>query len=77
MQAQSRRIESELLITRTQMIALARTFNVKVTMSTIHRWANESGFPIVVGLDGKNLLYAKNEFVDFLRQRLKRIQEER
>jgi len=59
------------------MIAYARTLNINVSMSTMHRWANEADFPLVKGLDGRNLLYSKGDFEAFLRMKLKRIQEER
>lgn len=67
----------EPLISRTEMIAIAKTFNIKVTMSTIHRWANEPDFPFVMGQDGRTLLYVKNEFIVFLKKRLKKLQEDR
>jgi hypothetical protein len=69
--------EKEVLINRAQMLIIAREYRIFVSKSTIHRWANEPGFPFVVGQDGRNLLYAHGEFVAFLRQRLKRIQEDR
>jgi len=59
------------------MLAIARYYNLFVTKSTIHRWANEPGFPYAVGQDGRNLLYSRGEFVSFLKQKLRRIQEDR
>lgn len=74
-QIQAERTESEPLISRNQMIALAKAFNIRVTMSTIHRWANEVGFPLVKGINGRILLYSKDEFEGFLKAKLKKIQE--
>ena len=74
---QIQQIVQEPLISRTEMIAIAKTFNIKVTMSTMHRWANETDFPLVKGLDGRILLYSKEEFESFLKRKLKRIQEMR
>jgi len=41
------------------MPAIAKQHNLFVTKSTIHRWANEPGFPYPVGQDVLNLLYAR------------------
>ena len=70
-------IEKEVMINRTQMLTIARKYNIFVSKSTIHRWANERDFPYAVGQDGRNLLYTKEEFVIFLKRRLRKIQEER
>jgi len=69
--------EKEVLINRSQMLKIAREYRIFISKSTIHRWANEPDFPLAIGQDGRNLLYAKGEFIDFLRKRLRRIQEER
>ena len=44
---------------RLKMPAIAKQHNLFVTKSTIHRWANEPGFPYPVGQDVLNLLYAR------------------
>ena len=77
MQQQIKQIEQDALINRSQMLAIARQFNLFVTKSTIHRWANEPDFPYVVGQDGRSLLYSRAELVAFLKRRLRKIQEER
>ena len=59
------------------MVIIARDYNLFVSKSTIHRWANEPEFPYAVGQDGRNLLYERGEFLRFLKRRLRRIQEER
>jgi len=74
---QAHQTDQVLLISRSQMITIATTFNIRVTMSTIHRWANEPDFPMVMGQDGRTLLYAKEPFVTFLKKRLKKLQEDR
>ena len=73
---QIKQIEQDALINRSQMLAIAREYRLFVSQSTIHRWANEPGFPYPVGQNGRNLLYAKGEFVAFLKRRLRKIQEE-
>ncbi len=67
--------EKDVLINRTQMLEIARENMIFVTRSTIHRWANEPDFPRPVGKKGKFLLYRENEFVLFLKWRLKGIEE--
>jgi len=62
------------LITRTQMVHIAREHNIFVSRATIHRWANEPGFPYPVGKDGKFLLYSRREYEIFLTGRLEKIQ---
>jgi len=69
--------EGARLITRSEMLVIARLNNLFVTKSTIHRWANEPGFPRVVGVDGRNLLYRMGEFFTFVKTRLRRVQAER
>ncbi len=69
-------IERDTLINRTQMVTISREYNIFISQSTIHRWANEPDFPHPIGQDGKNLLYSLVEFVNFLKQRLRRIEEE-
>ncbi|MDP8240849.1 MAG: hypothetical protein P9X24_17310 [Candidatus Hatepunaea meridiana] len=64
------------LITRTQMVHIAREHNIFVSRGTIHRWANESGFPYPVGKDGRSLLYSRREYETFLTGRLEKIQLE-
>lgn len=68
--------EKDVLINRTQMLKIAREYRIFVSKSTIHRWSNESEFPYVKGIDGKNLLYSRYDFIMFLKQRLSRIQKE-
>ena len=76
MHQQIKQIEQEALINRSQMLAIARDFNLIVSKSTIHRWANEPDFPYPVGQDGRYLLYNQREFITFLKRRLRRIKEE-
>ena len=71
-----KQVEQETLVNRSQMVQIARKHNLFVSKSTIHRWANEPGFPYAVGQDGRNLLYERGEFLRFLKRRLRRIQEE-
>ena len=66
----------EVLINRKQMIGIARKYNIFISLGTIHRWANEPDFPLVVGKEGKYLLYSQSDFAKFLKQRLRKIQEE-
>ena len=68
--------DKEALINRTQMLKVAREYKLFVSKSTIHRWANEPDFPYPIGQDGRNLLYTKEEFVTFLKKRLRRIQDD-
>lgn len=63
------------LINRSQMLEIARKHRLFVSNSTIHRWANSPSFPRVVGKNGKFLLYYKQEFVVFLKLRLRKIDE--
>ena len=67
-------VERDTLINRSQMVAIARDYNLVVSKSTIHRWANEPDFPYPVGQNGQNLLYSCQEFVAYLMRRLKKIQ---
>ena len=67
--------EKDVLINRSQMLAIAREYRLFVSNSTIHRWANSPSFPRVVGKNGKYLLYRKPEFVAFLKWRLREIEE--
>ena len=69
--------EKEALINRKQMLEIAQQYNIFVSIGTIHRWANEPDFPLVVGKKGKYLLYSQKDFTKFLNQRLRQIQEER
>ena len=66
----------KIMINRTQMVTIARKHNIFVSRSTIHRWANEPGFPYPIGQNGRYLLYSSEEFNDFLKRKVKRIQEE-
>jgi len=69
--------ESDRLISRTEMVTLARQHNVFITKSTIHRWSEEaSDFPRIAGIDGRSRLYSEREFVAFIKRRLRKIQEE-
>ena len=68
--------EKDALINRTQMLKIAQGYKIFISKSTIHRWANEQGFPYPVGQNGRYLLYQQSEFVSFLKCRLKRIQDE-
>ena len=68
--------EKDVLINRTQMIQIAREHNLFMSKSTIHRWANEPGFPYPVGKNGKYLLYSCRDFIVFLIRRLQWIQQE-
>ncbi len=65
------------LISRSEMLSLARLHNIFVTKSTIHRWSEEEiDFPRVVGIDGRSRLYSEREFIAFIKRRLRKIQEE-
>ena len=68
--------EKNVLINRTQMLNIAREYRLFVSKSTIHRWANEPGFPFVKGINGRNLLYSRSDFIIFLKHRLVKIQNE-
>ena len=68
--------EKHVLVNRTQMIQIAKDYNIFVSLGTIHRWANEADFPLAVGKAGKYLLYYQDDFVRFLKQRLRKIQVE-
>ena len=68
--------EKDVLINRTQMLRIAREYKIFVSKSTIHRWANEPGFSYPVGQNGRFLLYSRAEYCDFLKRKVKRIQEE-
>jgi hypothetical protein len=68
--------EKYVLINRTQMLEIAREYKIFISKSTIHRWANEPGFPYPVGQNGRNLLYRETEFTSFLSKRLIQIQIE-
>lgn len=63
------------LISRAQMISIAWQHNLRISRSTIHRWANHAGFPLAIGLDGQALLYSRSQFIQFIERKLKRIQE--
>jgi len=67
--------EKDVLINRTQMIKIAWQHNIRISRSTIHRWANTPDFPTVVGIDGQALLYSRRQFLDFIQHRLRKIQE--
>jgi hypothetical protein len=68
--------EKDVLINRAQMLDIAREFNIFVSLGTIHRWANEPGFPVVIGQNGKSLLYSRQGFINCLILRIKHIQNE-
>ncbi len=68
--------EKDVLINRTQMVEIAKEFNIFVSQGTLHRWANEPDFPIVVGKKGKFYLYAKSKYIKYLHNKKKRIQED-
>ena len=70
------RTEPDVFINRKQMVNIARGHNLFVSLSTIHRWANERSFPRPVGKGGKNLLYMREEYIKFLNRRLEHIQQE-
>jgi len=65
----------ESLINRSQMLVIAQEYRLFVSHSTIHRWANTPEFPRAVGKNGKYLLYYKQEFIKFLKRRLRTIEE--
>ena len=68
--------EKGALINRTQMLGIAREYRIFVSKSTIHRWANEPDFPLVVGKDGLKLLYELSQFVRYLKRILRKIEED-
>jgi len=68
--------EKDALINRTQMVQIAKEYNIFISQGTIHRWANEPDFPTTVGKNGKYLLYCHSDFISFLKKRLVRIQME-
>lgn len=68
--------EQDVLINRSQMVQIAKKYNMFVSLSTIHRWANEPKFPLALGQDGRTLLYSRIEFIAFLKKRLRQIQAE-
>jgi len=68
--------EKEVLITRKQMLEIAKEHNIYVSLGTIHRWANEPDFPNVIGKKGKYLLYSNRDFKIFLYKRMRKIQVE-
>jgi len=68
--------EKEVLINRKQMIDIARKYNIFTSIGTIHRWANEPDFPLAIGKNGKHLIYSQSDFVNFLKQKLHKIQAE-
>ncbi|MDP8238476.1 MAG: hypothetical protein P9X24_05260 [Candidatus Hatepunaea meridiana] len=68
--------ERDVLINRTQMLGIAREHRIFISKSTIHRWANESNFPLAVGKDGLKLLYERSQFVRYLKRILRKIEED-
>ena len=69
-------LEVNALISRSEMLDLAREYNLVVTKSTIHRWASKSDFPAAEGQYGKAILYSREQFIDFLRKRLRRVRDD-
>jgi len=67
--------EPDRLINRAQMIGIAWQHNLRVSRSTMHRWASEPGFPMAVGIDGQALLYSRSQFIEFIERKLRKIQE--
>ncbi len=65
------------LITRSEMLVIAKEYNLFITKSTIHRWANEPGFPVAQGMQGRCLLYSQSKILNFLKNRIERLQEDR
>ncbi len=74
LRGETKQIDQDALINRSQMVAIARSYNLFVSRSTIHRWANEPDFPYPVGQSGQNLLYSGRDFVAYLMRRLKKLQ---
>jgi len=68
--------EKTALINRKQMIAIAREYNIFISIGTIHRWANEPDFPRPVGKNGKHLLYSLNSFHNFVNYKLNKLQSD-
>ena len=68
--------EKDVLINRSQMLQIAREYKIFVTKSTIHRWANEPGFPTVIGKNGRFLLYSDQSFISFLLKRIQNMKED-
>jgi len=68
--------DKEVLINRSQMLKIAREYRIFISKSTIHRWANEPDFPIAIGKDGLKLLYERNQFISYLKQILRQIEED-
>jgi len=68
--------EKDVLINRTQMIKIAWEHNIRISRSTIHRWANQPDFPHPVGQDGRHLLYSSMSYIAFLKRKLRKIQED-
>ena len=66
--------EKDVLVNRSQMLQIARVFKIFVSQGTIHRWANEPEFPLVVGKRGKFLLYRKANYIKYLVEKKKKIQ---
>jgi len=67
--------EKDVLINRTQMVQIAKEYNIFVSLGTIHRWANEPDFPLTVGKNGKYLLYSKHCFISYLQKKKRGICE--
>ena len=67
--------EKDILINRAQMLEIASEYQLFISKSTIHRWANTPKFPRVVGKRGKFLLYRKQEFIWYLNLILRKIEE--
>ena len=68
--------EKDVLINRTEMIKIAREFKIFISRSTIHRWANERDFPVPIGKAGRNILYYKGDFSNYLEKRIRKIRED-
>jgi len=68
--------EKDILVNRTQMVQIAKEYNIFVSQGTIHRWANEPDFPLAVGKKGKHILYSLRDYYKFLKIKLKKIQFE-
>ena len=68
--------EKDVLINRSRMIQIARKYNILVSKSTIHRWANKPEFPLPIGQNGRSILYSRKDFITFLDSHIKLIQLE-
>lgn len=69
--------DSDRLISRLEMLTLARQHNIFITKSTIYRWSQEdTDFPLVAGIDGQSRLYSQKEFLAFLKRRMRKMQED-